>query len=133
MRNTAYTDVAARLALRWLETFEDLTVGIEDELLARVIHSNHASELGDPSQAPLLLDAWLQQRTAKAQQPTEETERLADILNGRELYDLPAIAEAAPREFMATVWPTSYTPCWTRPVTSSSTTRHHATFWRSIS
>jgi hypothetical protein len=47
MRNTAYNDVAAGLALRWLEKFEGLPVGIEDELLAKVIHSNHASELSD--------------------------------------------------------------------------------------
>lgn len=46
-RNTAYTDVAAGLALRWLEKFDGLPVGIEDELLARVIHSNHASELSN--------------------------------------------------------------------------------------
>lgn len=59
----------------------------------------------DPGQAPLLLDAWLRQRTADVQQPDEEATRIAEVLNGQELHDLPAIAEAAPREFMAVVWP----------------------------
>ncbi|KAF1722248.1 AAA family ATPase [Pseudoxanthomonas wuyuanensis] len=59
----------------------------------------------DPSQAPLLLDAWLRQKTADVRQPAEEAVRLAEILNGQELHDLRAVAEAAPREFMATVWP----------------------------
>lgn len=45
MRDTIYTDIAAGLAIRWLEKFENLPAGIEDELLARAIHSNHASEL----------------------------------------------------------------------------------------
>ena len=45
MRNVAYSDVAADLAIRWLKKFVDLPASAEDELLARVIHSNRASEL----------------------------------------------------------------------------------------
>ncbi|WP_440222789.1 hypothetical protein ACQQ2N_17175 [Dokdonella sp. MW10] len=59
----------------------------------------------DPSQAPLLIDAWLRQKTGDVRQSVEEAVRLAEILNGQELHDLRAVAEAAPREFMSTVWP----------------------------
>lgn len=98
--------------LEQLPTWDTDCIALCRQILARTEISdwqaNHILSVvsaADPSQAPLLLDAWLQQRTVKAQQRTEETERLANILNGRELYDLPAIAEAAPREFMVTVWP----------------------------
>lgn len=58
-----------------------------------------------PEQAPLLLDAWLQRKITGIPESTEEAARLAEVLNGHELHDLPAIAEAAPREFTATIWP----------------------------
>lgn len=45
MRSAAYADVAAELAIHWLEKFETLPIGVEDELLAKAIHSSRASDL----------------------------------------------------------------------------------------
>jgi hypothetical protein len=58
-----------------------------------------------PEQAPSLIDAWLRQETSGTRQHAEKLDRIASILNGRELHDLPAIAEAAPQAFMQAVWP----------------------------
>ena len=59
----------------------------------------------NPDQAPQLLDAWLQQKTNEAQQPGEEATLIAELLNSQELHDLPAVAEASPRQFIAVMWP----------------------------
>lgn len=59
----------------------------------------------DPDKAPLLLDAWLRQETTDAQQPEEEAERIAELLNGQEFHEIRAIAEAAPLKFMTVIWP----------------------------
>lgn len=46
-RHSADVNVAAELALHWLEKFKDLPTSVEEELLGRVLHSNLARELRD--------------------------------------------------------------------------------------
>lgn len=98
--------------LEQLPTWDTDCIALGRQILARTgisgWQANHMASVvsaTDPSQAPLLLDAWLLQKTADAQQPAEEAARIAKILNEQELHDLPAIAEAAPREFVAAIWP----------------------------
>lgn len=98
--------------LEQLSTWDANSIALCRQILARTTVSgwqaNHMVSVisaADPEQAPLLLDAWLRQKIADVQQPAEEAARIAEILNGQELHDLPAIAEAAPRGFMAMVWP----------------------------
>lgn len=98
--------------LEQLPTWDTDCIALGRQILTRtgisgwqVNHMISIVSAADPGQAPQLLDAWLQQKTADVQQPADMAARLAEILNGQELHDLPAIAEAAPREFTATVWP----------------------------
>lgn len=63
-----------------------------------------------PEEAPRLLAAWMgaQWRRPKptAADPNEDdVKNTAALLEGRDLYDIPAIAEAAPGAFIAALWP----------------------------
>lgn len=108
----AEKDPLTWFVLEQLPTWDTDCVTLGRQILARTgisgWQANHVVSVvsaAEPAQAPLLLDAWLQQKTADMQQPAEEAARIAEILSGQELHDLPAIAEAAPREFVAVIWP----------------------------
>ncbi|WP_155944527.1 ATP-binding protein [Pseudoxanthomonas sp. Root630] len=108
----AEKDPLTWFVLEQLSSWDADCIALGRQILARTgisgWQANHMISIvseADPSQAPSLLDAWLQQRTADVQQPEEEAARIAEVLNGQELHDLPAIAEAAPREFMTVIWP----------------------------
>jgi len=108
----AEKDPLTWFALEQLPAWDTECIALGRQILARsgisgwqVNHMIGIVSAADPDQAPQLLDAWLQQKIAGLRQPGEEAARIAEILNGQELHDLPAIAEAAPREFIAVIWP----------------------------
>ncbi len=98
--------------LEQLPAWDTNAIGLCQQILARTkvsgwqaYHMIGIVSEADPDQAPLLLDAWLRQETADAQNPEEETERITTLLNGQEFHDLRSIAEAAPGRFISMVWP----------------------------
>ncbi|QWP77528.1 ATP-binding protein [Lysobacter sp. K5869] len=108
----AEKDPLTWFVLEQLPTWDTDCINLGRQILSRTgiagWQANHMVSIVsavDPSQAPLLLDAWLLQKTADVQHPAEEAARIAKILNEQELHDLPAIAEAAPREFVTAIWP----------------------------
>ena len=58
-----------------------------------------------PSEAPSLVDAWIRQEVAQVEPPVEAATVISALLKGRDFYDLPAVAEAAPSAFLAAIWP----------------------------
>lgn len=109
---TAEKDTLTWFVLEQLQVWDADRIALCRRLLARTeISGWQANQIvsvvsaTEPDQAPALLDAWLRQRTSDVQQPAQEATRIVEILKGQELYDLPAVAEAAPRTFIATIWP----------------------------
>jgi hypothetical protein len=95
-----------------LPAWDSDSIALCQQILARTTFSgwqaNHiisAASASDPVRAPQLLDAWLRQRTNIVQQHADEATLLSDIINSQELHDLPAVAESAPREFLAVALP----------------------------
>lgn len=62
-----------------------------------------------PHEAPRLVVAWLSKRIRDEQSGVADAAKAAEgirnVLESREFHDLPAVAEAAPKDFTLAVWP----------------------------